>query len=89
MEGDTRYEVKVSASTKSLSRPPKVRVGELSEKETVYLPMKSCDNIGSPVTDAPETTDPKTGELSAGMIGGAICAALFLMLAVIGFIVWR
>lgn len=30
-----------------------------------------------------------SGELSAGMIIGAVCALLFLLLAVVGFVVWR
>ena len=55
-----------------------IRLGNMSEKVTVYLPKKSCDDNRSVVQ-----------ELSAGMIGGAICAVLFLLLAIIGFIVWR
>ena len=31
----------------------------------------------------------ESGELSAGMIVGAVCAVLFLLLAVVGFVVWR
>ena len=78
MEGNTDYEVAVSASTKSFENPPLTYEGKISDSARVYLPMKSCDDnrvFGQ--------------ELSAGMIGGAICAVLFLMLAVIGFIVWR
>ena len=78
LEGDVDYEVQVCAGTKSLSNSQMVRLSNMSEKVTVYLPMKSCnDNRGV------------GQELSAGMIGGAICAVLFLMLAIIGFIVWR
>ena len=72
------YQVQVCAGTKSLSNSQMIRFGDESAKVTVYLPMKSCDDnrrVGQ--------------ELSAGMIGGAICAVLFLMLAIIGFIVWR
>ena len=80
------YEVRVSASTKSLSTPPKVRVGDKSETSIAYLPMNSCvDNRVDPKFSSGSAPQ----ELSAGMIGGAICAVLFLLLAVIGFIVWR
>ena len=59
-------------------------MGDISEKARAYLPMNSCvDNRAKSINrSAPQ-------ELSAGMIGGAICAVLFLLLAVIGFIVWR
>ena len=51
----------------------------MSAKATIFLPNKACDDnrvLGQE-------------QFSAGMIGGAICAVLFLMLAVVGFIVWR
>ena len=78
LEGDIEYEVQICAGTKILSNSQMIRLGNMSEKVTVYLPKKSCDDNRSVVQ-----------ELSAGMIGGAICAVLFLLLAIIGFIVWR
>ena len=79
MKGNAEYEIQVSAATKSLSKPHMTRLGNMSAKATIFLPNKACDDnrvLGQE-------------QFSAGMIGGAICAVLFLMLAVVGFIVWR
>ena len=76
------YQVQVCAGTKSLSNSQMIRFGDRSAKVTVYLPMKSCNDNRHRVVVVGQ-------ELSAGMIGGAICAVLFLMLAIISFIVWR
>jgi len=79
--GNTNYLVKISAGTKSLSNPEETWLGEASEEKTIYLPAERC-RPGIFETDF-------RGELSAGMIVGAVCAVLFLLLAVIGFVIWR
>ena len=78
LQGGRDYEVQVCAGTKSLSNL-KVAFGDMSQKVSVYLPLNSCEDNRSGAAQ----------ELSAGMIGGAVCAVLFLMLAIIGFILWR
>ena len=56
--------------------------GEFSEEMCVYLPAVGC----SETKDLPSTP---AGELSAGMIVGAVAALLFLLLAILGFVIWR
>jgi hypothetical protein len=79
--GNSHYVVKISAGTKSLSIPEKTLLGESSEEKTIYLPAEKCK--------AGLFESEFRGELSAGMIVGAVCAVLFLFLAVIGFVIWR
>jgi hypothetical protein len=81
LAGNRHYVIKVSAGTKSLSNPDKTWVGEMSDEVEVYLPAEKC-RPGIFEADF-------RGELSAGMIVGAVCAVLFLFLAVIGFVIWR
>ena len=75
------YIVKVCAETESVSASGSTHVGEASQSEEVWLPADSCGSYILPPMDG--------AELSAGMIGGAVCAILFLLLAIIGFVVWR
>ena len=79
--GNTNHVIKISAGTKSLSNPEKTWLGESSEEKTIYLPAEKCK--------AGLFESQFQGELSAGMIVGAVCAVLFLLLAVIGFVIWR
>ena len=76
------YVVKVCAETDSVSVIGSTHVGEASQSEEVWLPFDTCgSSFHLPIYDG--------AELSAGMIGGAVCAILFLLLAIIGFVVWR
>ena len=82
MAGNMRYTVKISAGTNSLSNAGQTWFGDPEEK-SVYLPIEKCKpGLFENVADF-------RGELSAGMIVGAVCALLFLFLAVIGFVIWR
>ena len=81
LEGNNRYIVQIRAGTKSLSNPEKTWFGEATEEKSLYLPTENC-KPGIFEADF-------RGELSAGMIVGAVCAVLFLFLAVIGFVIWR
>ena len=60
-------------------------LGDASAEFQVFLPKEKCQaNIGCGPSNYFECA-----ELSAGMIVGAVCAVLFLLLAVVGFVVWR
>lgn len=79
LAGNHEYVVKICAGTKSVSNPNKTWLGEPSGEVRVYLPEYKCQTDSLLIR----------GELSAGMIVGAVCAVLFLCLAVIGFVIWR
>ena len=77
-----RYTIRIVAGTKSLSNPETTWFSDPEEK-SIYLPIEKCKaGLFENVADF-------RGELSAGMIVGAVCALLFLFLAVIGFVIWR
>jgi len=78
LETRQTYEVKICAGTKSIYRGQVVYMGEFSEEQLVYLPLIGCSQ-----------DDQGPGEMSAGMILGAVASVLFLILAIIGFVVWR
>jgi len=78
------YCLKICAGTKS-TKSSSVYKGEFSEELCVYLPAVNC----SEVERAGEPAPSPAAELSAGMIVGAVAALLFLLLAVLGFIIWR
>ena len=80
VKGNAFYVVKICAGTNSITHPERVWKGKMSNEERVFLPEASCSQVlvGEP-----------GGELSAGMVVGAVCAVLFLLLAVLGIILWR
>lgn len=78
------YCLKICAGTKS-TKSSSVYKGEFSEELCVYLPAVNCSEAEVSGTPAPSPA----AELSAGMIVGAVAALLFLLLAVLGFIIWR
>lgn len=78
------YCLKICAGTKS-TKSSSVYKGEFSEELCVYLPAVNCSEADVSGTPAPSPA----AELSAGMIVGAVAALLFLLLAVLGFIIWR
>lgn len=81
--------IKIRAGTKSLSRPDDDPIfGDPSNEVLLFLPLDNCQAEQS-VTLQADSTNYFRAELSAGMIVGAVCAVLFLLLAVIGFVVWR
>lgn len=85
LEGNSHYIVKVCAGTKSLSSPHHPIWGEVSNEKEVYLPKGQCgQGKGSDFSGSEDA-----GELSIGMILGAVCAVLFLLLACVGFVMWR
>ena len=84
LRGDVHYVIKICAGTKSLSQPDEPPLlGAASNEKIVFLPRENCE---APVS---WPTHYFQGELSAGMIAGAVCAVVFLLLAIIGFVVWR
>ena len=85
LQGNRDYVIKVCAGTKSLSNPDdQPLLGQPSVERAIYLPQEKCRRIAR--FNAEDYFD---GELSAGMIIGAVCALLFLLVAVIGFVIWR
>ncbi len=79
--GNRDYIIRICAGTKSKYNPNKTLLGEASEAVKIFLPERNCQEDTNPW--------PSQGELSAGMIVGAVCAVLFLILAIIGFVIWR
>ena len=85
LQGNQEYVIKICAGTKSLSKPNQTFLGNSSEERRIFLPKEKCQastSVNILGTDF-------QAELSAGMIVGAVGAVLFLLLAIIGFIVWR
>ncbi|HIE82843.1 MAG TPA: hypothetical protein EYQ00_02905 [Dehalococcoidia bacterium] len=82
--GNRDYVIKICAGTKSLSTPERPLLGDPSSEERIFLPESKCNKVERILG-----TSYRGGELSAGMIVGAVCAVLFLLLAVIGFVIWR
>lgn len=78
--------IQIRAGTKSLSRPDDDPLfGDPSKQVELFLPLENCQLPPSMA----DSTNYFQAELNAGMIVGAVCAVLFLLLAVIGFVVWR
>ncbi len=75
--------LKVCAGTKSLNSPNLPVWGEASSEREVFLPEFNC------LYDASAYAADRDGELSVGMVAGAICAVVFLLLACVGFVIWR
>jgi len=87
LTGNQEYVIKICAGTKRLSfeSEPEPLLGEASAEFHVFLPKEKCQVV----TGWSQNLPFEGGELSAGMIVGAVGAVLFLLLAVIGFVVWR
>ena len=99
LEGNKWYDVKICAETKSLSENQDPKVGRFSAERSIFL-GENCSGGGPALGVAGSSvsedrgagggdSDGDFGELSAEMIAGAVCAVLFLLFAVIGFVVWR
>lgn len=82
LKGNKEYEVRICAETLSLSNHTQTWVGQPSPLVEVYLPPSDCQG-------SRDQTIFDTSELSAGMIVGAVCAVIFLIIAIVGFVVWR
>ena len=81
-----RYCLKIRAGTKSI-KTSDVYLGDFSEEKCVLLPRVGCsDNILAPTTPYP---DPQPDQLSAGIIVGAVAAIVFILLSILGFVVWK
>ena len=79
LDGGRKYVVKICAATRSVINPNETFAGPPSQEMELYLPEENCYlAAGRSVI-----------EESFGMILGVVCVALFLILACIGFIVWR
>lgn len=87
LRGNREYVVKICAGTKSISKPDQPLLGDPSGEARIFLPEEECQ-LDSSTTSYTSFQDFQA-ELSAGMIVGAVCAVLFLLLAVIGFVIWR
>ena len=85
LQGNQEYVIKICAGTNSLSKPNQTFLGNSSDERRIFLPAEKCQLStfkGILGTDF-------QAELSAGMIVGAVGAVVFLLLAIVGFIVWR
>ena len=70
--------MQICAGTKSLVNPEHTLWSEPSRERKVFLPELNCFDASG-----------QEGELSVGMVVGAVFAILFLMLACVGFVLWR
>lgn len=84
LEGRKTYIVKICAGTMSTSGSGKIWKGGFSDERTVYLPQSDCLEEDGPLLDVAEPV-----ELGAGVIAGAVCAVFFLLLSIVGFVLWR
>ena len=84
LQGNQEYVIKICAGTKSLSKPNETFLGNSSEERRIFLPEEKCQISTSSIFPSDFQA-----ELNAGMIVGAVGAVLFLLLAIVGFIVWR
>ncbi len=85
--------LKVCAGTKSLN-PPNLPVwGDPSEEKVVFLSDSECGSFlaaaGELNKGVRHRQEGEPGELSVGMVAGAVCAVIFLLLACVGFVIWR
>ena len=80
LSGNIEYQLKICAGTISEASPNVTRWGLPSKERREYLPANDC-KIDEIVPDGEE--------LTAGMLAGAGCAIIFLILACVGFVVWR
>lgn len=79
------YCLKISAGTKSIKTSSVYR-GMFSEEKCVLLPRVGCADNSAPTTPNP-TAQPD--QLSAGIIVGAVAALLFILLSILGFVIWK
>lgn len=81
LTGNTVYEIKVRAASRSVFDPKVLINGEESQPKRIEI-RNDCDQI---VNDRRSSSR----ELSAGMIAGVVCASCSLLLACASFILWR
>ena len=86
--GNAEYVLKICAGTTSQVDDTVIRWGDPSPERRVYLPQNNC-KIHYPEAGGRPSGGGGGGELSIGMIIGAMCAIGFLVLACVGFVVWR
>ena len=86
LSGNAEYVLKICAGTTSQVDDKVIRWGDPSPERRVYLPENDCKAFYPPT---PPINDGGVAELSVGMIIGAMCAIGFLVLACVGFVVWR
>ena len=87
LSGNSEYVLKICAGTTSQVDSSVIRWGDPSPERRVYLPQNNCKIL---YPDSGSSGDGGgVAELSAGMIIGAMCAIGFLVLACVGFVVWR
>ena len=81
------YCLKISAGTKS-TKTSEVYLGEFSEEKCVLLPRQGCAEQ-PPTRPTTAFPDHQSNQLSAGIVVGAVAALLFILLSVLGFVVWK
>lgn len=86
LRGNREYVIKICAGTKSIFKPDQPLLGDPSAEARIFLPEEECQMDSTTTFTSFQDFQ---AELSAGMIVGAVCAVLFLLLAVIGFVIWR
>ncbi|TRY69985.1 hypothetical protein TCAL_10021 [Tigriopus californicus] len=77
--GRKHYVIKICAATRSIYNPNRTWLGEASKEVRVYLPESQC--LG------PEHG--QAGELSIGMVLGAVGALVLLALACVCYVIWK
>ncbi|CAG9855543.1 unnamed protein product [Phyllotreta striolata] len=75
------YQVQVRASTKS-NLTNRLLMGQLSQPSSIYI-SKKCDK---PIDDYLANA---TSELGAGILAGAVCASIALLITGIVYLIWR
>ncbi|CAH1153716.1 unnamed protein product [Phaedon cochleariae] len=73
---DADYKVQIQASTRS-NRTHRLIMGQISAESI----SRNCDKI--------DYMSHTTSELGAGIVAGILCAAMALVLAGLGFLIWR
>lgn len=77
---NTEYNVRIAASSKSLYSDRLIQ-GKLSDPKEIRM-FPDCEKIQEFMRRNP-------GEISAGMVAGAICAGFAFLLAISAFVLWR
>ena len=80
------YCIKICAGTKS-KISSEVYKGPFSDEMCLELPKVGC--ISGPPPDHSSSTGIAGEELSAGIIVGAVAALVFILLSILGFVIWK
>ncbi|XP_056645742.1 tyrosine-protein phosphatase 99A [Diorhabda sublineata] len=74
------YKIQIQASTRS-NRTHRLVMGKMSVPSHIYI-SRNCDKVVDYLSHT-------TNELGAGILAGVLCASLALLVAGLGFLIWR